>query len=526
MPLQHLFIIYLIGTLIVFLPAFGFYKLFQKAGAPAWKAFVPFYNTWVMQELAQRPKHWVFWQLIPVGGWFISMGIFIEFVKIFGKFSFLHHAGASLLAPFYFPYIANAKDTKFIGAEASRKHRKSGTREWIDAAVFAIVAATLIRLFIFEAYTIPTGSMEKSLLVNDFLFVSKLSYGPRVPNTPLSIPFIHNYIPGVGNKSYSQAIKLPYIRWWQSPVKRGDAVVFNFPAGDTVIHADGFESAVPYYEIKRKDQAGEPIYYNAGGRSMQAGPGEILGDPRSFPVVVHPADKTDNYIKRCVAIAGDTIKVVKSDVYVNGIKQVAPPNSPFKYVVEVKENVSLDEAGLEDIGIKLNDGDFYQDDPQNRYRYIINLTTAEKAILEKSSLIKRIDPDLDEQPHPLMIFPYDTLHKWSVDDYGGDGLWIPKKGVSLPLTAENYSLYERAIRVYEHNDFYMKDGKFFLNGKEVTSYTFKMDYYWMMGDNRHNSQDSRFWGFVPEDRVVGKAWLIWFSWDKGPRWNRLFRFVK
>ena len=368
--------------------------------------------------------------------------------------------------------------------------------------------------------------MEKSLLVNDFLFVSKISYGPRVPNTPLSIPFIHNYIPGLGTKSYSQAIKLPYIRWWQKPVRRGDAVVFNFPAGDTVIHADGFESAVPYYEIKRKDQAGEPTYYMAGGRTMKAGPGEILNDPQNFPIVVHPADKTDNYVKRCVAVAGDTIKIIKSDVYVNGVKQVAPPNSPFKYVVEVKENVSLDEAGLEDIGIKLNDGDFYQDDPQNRYRYVINLTTAEKAILEKSSLIKKIDPDLDEEPHPLMIFPYDTLHKWSVDNFGGDGLWIPKKGVSLPLTAENYSLYERAIRVYEHNDFYMKDGKFFLNGKEVTSYTFKMDYYWMMGDNRHNSQDSRFWGFVPEDRIVGKASLIWFSWDKGPRWNRLFRFVK
>ena len=230
MPFQHLFIIYLIGTLIVFLPSFGFSRLFQKAGVPAWKAYVPFYNTWIMQEIAQRPKHWVFWQAIPVGGWFISMGIFIEFAKVFGKFSFLHHTGASLLAPFYFPYIANQKDTRLIRPEEAKKHKKSWIREWVDAAVFAIVAATLIRLFIFEAYTIPTGSMEKSLLVNDFLFVSKISYGPRVPNTPLSIPFIHNYIPGLGNRSYSEAIKIPYIRWWRRPVKRGDAVVFNFPA--------------------------------------------------------------------------------------------------------------------------------------------------------------------------------------------------------------------------------------------------------------------------------------------------------
>lgn len=512
MPLYHLFIIYLIGTLIVFLPSFGFYKLFQKAGAPAWKAFVPFYNTWVMQELAHRPKHWVFWQLIPVGGWFISMGIFIEFAKIFGKFSFLHHAGASLLAPLYFPYIANAKDTKFIGAEAALKHKKSAVREWIDAAVFAIVAATLIRLFIFEAYVIPTGSMEKSLLVNDFLFVSKISYGPRVPNTPLSIPFIHNYIPGIGSKSYSEAIKLPYIRWWQRPVKRGDAVVFNFPAGDTVIHKEGFESGKPYYQIKRYAAAGDPQS------------ADILNNPDIFPVVAHPVDKSDNYIKRCVGVAGDTLQVIRGDVYINGIRQESPPKSARKYGVETKNNVSLDETSLEELGIMMNDGDLSQDYELRKYTYLVNMTLAEKAILERSPGIRTIEPLNDSLLRPLDLFPYDTLHKWSVDNYGK--VWIPKKGAELPLTTDNYPIYERAIRLYEHNDFYMNNGKFFLNGKEVTSYRFKMDYFWMMGDNRHNSQDSRYWGFVPEDRVVGKAWLIWFSWNGGPRWSRLFRFVK
>ena len=513
MPLQHLFIIYLIGTLIVFLPSFGFYKLFQKAGAPAWKAFVPFYNTWVMQDLAQRPKHWVFWQLIPVGGWFISMGIFIEFAKIFGKFSFLHHAGASLLAPLYFPYIANDKHTKFIGAEAALKHKKSAVREWIDAAVFAIVAATLIRLFIFEAYVIPTGSMEKSLLVNDFLFVSKISYGPRVPNTPLSIPFIHNYIPGVGSKSYSEAIKIPYIRWWQRPVKRGDAVVFNFPAGDTVIHREGFESGRPYYQIKRHAADGDPQS------------ADILNNPEIFPVVVHPVDKSDNYIKRCVGVAGDTLQVIRGDVYINGVRQESPAKSARKYGVVTKNNVSLDETSLEELGIMMNDGDLTPDYEVRKYTYLVNMTLEEKAILEKSPGISTIEPLNDSVLRPLDIFPYDTLrHKWSVDNYGK--IWIPKKGATLTLTPDNYAVYERAIRLYEQNDFYMNNGKFFLNGKEVTSYTFKMDYYWMMGDNRHNSQDSRYWGFVAEDRVVGKAWLIWFSWDGGPRWKRLFRFVK
>src|SRR5689334_18842189 len=230
MPIYHLFIIYLIGTLIVFLPSFGFAKLFVKAGAPAWKAYVPFYNTWIMQGLAKRPKHWVFWQFIPVVGWFISPGIFIEFAKVFGRFSLGQHTMASLFAPFYFPYLAYKQDPKFIGPEAVLKHKKKGWREWVDAAIFAVVAATLIRTFVFEAYTIPSGSMEKTLLINDFLFVSKFSYGPRIPNSPLSIPFIHNYIPGTDRKSYTEALELPYIRWFASPVKRGDVVVFNFPA--------------------------------------------------------------------------------------------------------------------------------------------------------------------------------------------------------------------------------------------------------------------------------------------------------
>lgn len=514
MPLQHLAIIYLISILIVFLPSFGLAKLFQKAGVPGWKAYVPFYNTWVMQELAERPKHWVFWQFIPVVGWFISPGIFIEFTKLFGKFSFAHHTGAALLAPFYFPYLASRPDTKFIGPKAVHRHKKSGWREWVDAAIFAIVAATLIRLFIFEAYTIPTGSMEKTLLVNDFLFVSKFSYGPRVPNTPLSIPFIHNYLPGSKAKSYSQAIKIPYIRWFSSPVKRGDVVVFNFPAGDTVINAKGFQSAKPYYELKRKLVYNDPLSKDV-----------LVNYPEDYPIAVHPVDKTDNYIKRCVAIAGDTLQIINGDAYINNIKQPTPPKSARNYRVDVKGNLLLQKEHLEDMGIMINESENGSDfNPVNNSQYIINMTEEEKAKLEKSGIVSSIQPYYSNQTSITDIFPYDTLHLWSVDNYGK--IWIPSKGATLTLTDSNYSVYERTIRDYEKNDFYHKDGKFFVNGKEVTSYTFKMNYYWMMGDNRHGSQDSRFWGFVPEDRIVGKAWLIWFSWDKGPRWNRLFKIVK
>lgn len=510
MPLQHLLIIYLIGTLLVFLPSFGLAKLFTKAGEQSWKAYVPFYNTWVMQEIAHRPKHWVFWQFIPVVGWFITPGIFIEFAKVFGKFSLGQHTLAALFAPFYFPWLASHKDTRFIGPEGVKRHKKAGWREWVDAAIFAVVAATLIRTFIFEAYTIPSGSMEKTLLVRDFLFVSKLSYGPRIPNTPLSVPFVHNYLPITDGRSYSQAIKLPYIRWFAAMPKRGDVVVFNFPAGDTVIHRAGFESARPYYDFVR-----------------EMGREQVLNHPDLKPLVVHPVDKTDNYIKRCVAVAGDTLQIINGDVYTNGVKQPIPPHSERNYIVTPKPNRFLDKEYLEDMGIQVNESENGSDISTyegDRSKYKINLTEKERSILAQSEFVSTIEPLIISTPNPSGYFPYDTLHKWALDNYGP--IWIPKKGATIQLTAENYSIYERAIRVYEKNDFYTSGGKFFLNGQEATSYTFKMDYFWMMGDNRHGSQDSRFWGFVPEDRIVGKAWMIWFSWDGGPRWKRLFNIVK
>jgi signal peptidase I len=514
MPLQHFLIVYLIGTLLVFLPSFGLAKLFAKAGAEPWKAYVPFYNTWVMQDIAKRPKHWVFWQFIPVVGWFITPGIFIEFAKVFGKFSLGHHTLAALLAPFYFPWLAAQKDTKFIGPEAVKKHKKKSWREWVDAAIFAIVAATLIRTFIFEAYTIPSGSMERTLLVNDFLFVSKLSYGPRIPNTPLSIPFVHNYVPGSSAKSYSEAIKLPYTRWFAASPKRGDVVVFNFPAGDTVVNRPGYQSLRYYYGLLREFGNGD----EAKGR-------QFILNSDTLPLAVHPVDKTDNYIKRCVAIAGDILEIKDGEVYVNGQKNPMPPYSLMTYMVEtngqalssevLKSDYDIDEQDVWVIGLNT---------------YQMNMTAKSVEALRTAPFIKTITPLLQTREKTNFdnwtsrVFPYDTLHKNTIDYFGP--IWIPKKGATLKLVANDYVIYERAIRKYEKNDYYMKDGKFFLNGKEVTEYTFKMDYYWMMGDNRHQSQDSRYWGFVPEDMIVGKAWMIWFSWDGGPRWKRLFNIVK
>jgi signal peptidase I len=506
---DQILVIALISLLLVLLPAPGLYGMFRKAGAIPWKALIPFYNTGVMLDLAKRPKHWFFWQFIPVVGWFITLGIYIEFVKPFGKFRFYQHALTVLASPFYFAYIGFNKKDKFIGVEAVKAHKKSTAREWIDAAIFAIVAATLIRLFVFEAYTIPTGSMEKTLLINDFLFVSKWTYGPRVPNTPLSVPFVHHTLPGSNSKSYSELIKLPYIRWFASPVKRNDVVVFNFPAGDTVINTDEFQSQRPYYDVIRVLGQGNP---NIGRQT-------VLNDPDNYPIIVRPVDKKENYIKRCVAIANDSFVIRDGLVYVNGQPPFLPPKSQTYYYVQTNGQQLDEELMKEEYNVNLNNGDEFQQSGQPN-TYVMLLTNEAKEKMQKSGLGK-IMPILNQASE---VFPYDKIHKWTEDNFGP--LWVPAKGASLILTPENYSLYERAIRVYEHNKLEFRNGRFYINDKETNQYTFKMNYYWMMGDHRHASQDSRYWGFVPEDHIVGSASMIWMSFENGIRWNRLFRTIK
>lgn len=520
MPLEHFLIVYLVSILLVLLPSFGVAKLFAKAGVESWKAFIPFYNTWIMQQLSGRPTHWVFWQFIPVIGWFITPGIFIEFAKVFGRFSLPEHCAAALLAPFYFPWLAAQTAVQYIGKEALLQHRKPAWREWFDAAVFAIVAATLIRTFVFEAYTIPSGSMEKSLLVNDFLFVSKLSYGPRIPNTPLAVPFVHNYMPfGSSKKSYTQLVSLPYIRWFASPVERNDAVVFNFPAGDTVINLPEYQSKDPYYDVCRR----------LGNGNIDAGRKIVLADPAAYPLAIHAADKTDNYIKRCVGVPGDLLSIKKGQLLIDGRQVPPPPDAQYTYSFRssvpldpeiMKEEFNTTEFGMDMTGTYVINLPYNKVDLFKKQPFLQGPLVADDEPYEASAVY-----DLDPRTTSGDVYPYDTTYfKWTKDNYGP--VWIPAKGQSIVLTDSTFKLYERVIRVYEHNQFYKQNNQFILNGKPATSYTFKMNYYWMMGDNRHGSQDSRFWGFVPEDRIVGKAWLIWFSWENGPRWNRLFRKVK
>ncbi|RYG43719.1 MAG: S26 family signal peptidase, partial [Chitinophagaceae bacterium] len=278
----------------------GLYGMFKKAGMEPWKALIPYYNTWCMIEKMQLKKFWFFLQFIPIAGFFITIWILIKFVEHFGRFSLLHHAAVVLIPFIYLPYMGFSKSERYAGKDVVRNYKKGTIREWVDAAVFAIVAATLIRTFIFEAYTIPTPSMEKTLLVNDFLFVSKFSYGPRIPNTPLAMPFVHHTMPITNSQSYSELIHIPYTRWFASPVKRDDVVVFNFPVNDTLINDEvNFGSRVTYYQVVR--EIGREATWNRFGEIIKT----------------RPVDKRENFIKRCVAIAGDTLRIVNGVVYTN-----------------------------------------------------------------------------------------------------------------------------------------------------------------------------------------------------------------
>ncbi len=492
---------------------YGLSLVFKKLGQKPSKAWIPLYNSYIVVQLCGLKKYWFWLQLIPFAGPFFTLWINIYFAMCFKRFSFQDHFLCTVI-PFYF-YRNIALDTKvkFYGSKAFEGYQKSISREWVDAIIFAVIAATIIRLFTFEMYVIPSESMEKTLLVNDFLAVNKLAYGPRIPQTPLFFPFVHNLLPfSETTPSYLTWIQLDYYRVpGYSSVQRNDVVVFNFPAGDTIINLPEFGSKNPYYDVLRHTYNGDRqlLFYD-------------------YPILVHPVDKTDNYIKRCVAVAGDTLSIIDGKLFVNNSLSQFPTGSQTQYNVKTNGtpldydffqrvlNIDLETVSAGDVQLL----------DQNSGLYRINLSTEAVEQLKNEKNIVSISPYIDNNVG--QTFPYDyENYNWTIDNYGP--LVVPKKGVPILLNDNNIAIYERLIQVYEHNTLERIDSiTFKINGEITHSYTPKYDYYWMMGDNRHQSQDSRFWGFVPETHIVGKAGIIWYSFQNNffnIRWKRIFSLI-
>ncbi len=413
---------------------------------------------------------------------------------------------------FGLPVVFDIFITKRVKWAFWRKKYKEGEKpniwlEWLDALIFAVVVVTFINLFFIQAYKIPTSSMEKTLMTGDYLFVGKVAYGPKVAQRPLSIPFTHNVI--FGKKSYSDLIKIKYRRLAGfSQVKRDDKVVFGFPHGDTVLTKAPTED---YY-----------THVRMSGREYTL---KTYG-----PIMVHPNDKKDNYVKRCVAIAGDTLKIVNGKVFINGTPQKNYPGIQNTYKV-VTTGSSINPKILKEF--KLNPDEYWFDATLPGYPMVpLNEDVVEK--MTKIGNVVAVTQNVDVYPpdypdSPLMLFPFSEKFNWTKDNYGP--IYIPAKGASVELNIDNLPLYSRVITSYEGNELAVKGDSILINGVPVTSYTFAQDYYFMMGDNRHNSLDSRYWGFVPEDHIVGKPRVIWFSSDKykpfpkNIRWGRIFKFV-
>lgn len=569
-------IIIIITTILTFI---GLWKIFQKAGEKGWYSIIPFLNVWISVKIINKKFWWFIYCLIPFINIFVAMLIIIEIMKCFKKNGLLIQIAGVLFPFIILPWLGFSKKETYTHPSELPKIKHSSVREWVDAILFAIIAASIIRMFGFEAYTIPTSSMEKSLLVGDYLFVSKVAYGPRVPNTPIAFPLVHHTIPLLNVKSYVEWVKLDYHRFpGFGKVKRGDNVVFNFPDGDTLSTA--YQSADSYYSLVRK-----------------YGMDRVWNSPQEFgQIITRPVDKRENFIKRCIGLPGETISIENQIVYINGKPIESPKDYQITCKIETQNQASLNEKELLNIGISKEDMDMMY------LSYYINLTKPQIEILsstpyvldiiplhseevtysaftklpcklifypelvDKASVLNMAGVDSTEISNainyptlPLTeeligkikkfpyvksitpitsikgyreknLFPYDESLDWNVDNYGP--VIIPEKGMKVELTPSNIALYKRAITAFENNTWEERNGKIYINGKETTSYTFKMDYYWMMGDNRHNSADSRFWGFVPEDHIVGKASFVWLSlnkdrkWFNKIRWNKLFRIVK
>ncbi len=532
MTFTQWFIFFLAVQVIHFL---GTWKLYVKAGRKAWEAAIPVYNGIVLMDIIKRPKWWIILLFIPVVNLLMFPVIWIETIRTFGFYKKIESFLVIATFGLYIYYVSYATDAKY-NAERSLKPR-SELGEWISSVTFAIIAATLVHTYFMQPFTIPTSSLEKSLLVGDYLFVSKFHYGARVPSSVISAPMVHDSLPIIGTASYLKKPQLPYTRIpGLQKIKNNDIVCFNWPA-DTLATMWG-------------DTSGKFTY--------------------------KPVDKKTNYVKRCVGIAGDSIQMIDGYFYINGKKNVLPERGKlqFYYTYESKEPLTQNNypkflLDKERTGVykilneywnnpkvqraikqngslsKISADSLYTEvvgglNPQlaQKLKMInvdtkinINLTEEEVVKLKKypyTVSVKKVNHAPDKA-----IFPHVEKLGWSQDNFGP--IYIPKAGATVKIDSESLPFYEQIIKNYENNDLQVVGDNIFINGEKADSYTFKQDYFYLIGDNRHNSLDARYWGYVPFDHVLGKPVMIWFSWDadarsfgekiKSIRWNRMFTTV-
>ena len=482
MTLSQWFIFFLLVQVVHFI---GTWKLYVSAGRKAWEAAIPVYNAIVLFKIIGRPTWWTILLFLPIINLILFPVVWVETLRSFGKNSTLDKVLGIATFGLYIAYVSYTQKLNYSADRSAEPVNK--TADTVSSLLFAIVVATFVHTYFIQPFTIPTSSLEKSLLVGDFLFVSKVNYGARTPMTTVALPMVHDTIPLTKKKSYLNWPQLPYFRipGFQT-VERNDIVVFNWPV-DTV--------------YKFRDQSGLRVD--------------------------KPIDKKSNYVKRCVGVPGDQLEIKDGIVFVNGKELILPERAKpqFSYKVALDGKTPIDfEYLLKDMDI--TDGAGFMDAEKRDTLFIAALTAANAERLQHIPGITGVQKIISKEVEPG-IFPH--LNKWNRDNFGP--IYIPQQGKTVALNVETLPFYKAIITDYEKNDLKVTGAEIRINGKIATSYTFQQNYYWMMGDNRHNSEDSRYWGYVPENHIVGKPIFIWMSWDsnakglKKIRWDRLFTTV-
>ena len=482
MTVAQWFIFFLLVQVVHFI---GTWKLYVSAGRKSWEAAIPVYNAIVLLKIIGRPSWWTILLFLPIINLIIFPVIWVETLRSFGKNTTVDKVLGVTTFGLYIAYISYTQKLHYTSDRSTETLNK--TADTISSLLFAIVVATFVHTYFIQPFTIPTSSLEKTLLVGDFLFVSKVNYGARTPMTTVALPMVHDTIPLTKKKSYLTWPELPYFRLpGFQKVERNDIVVFNWPI-DTV--------------YKFRDQSGLRVD--------------------------KPIDKKSNYVKRCVGVPGDQFEIKDGIVFVNGKELILPERArpQFSYKVALDGKTPIDfEYLLQDMDI--TDGAGFMDAEKRDTVFIAALTAANAERLQQIPGITGVQKIISKEVESG-IFPH--INKWNRDNFGP--IYIPQQGKTVALNLETLPFYKAIITDYEKNDLKVTGSEIRINGKIATSYTFQQNYYWMMGDNRHNSEDSRYWGYVPENHIVGKPTFIWMSYDtnakglKKIRWERLFTTV-